>query len=76
MSGGIGEVMETKMIELRQVMGKAEIGTPNVQLQFRIFRTHRIEGNRAISLADWSEDYGWSMWVLVPTIVNDDDLIR
>lgn len=37
-------------------------------LQYRYFRTHRICGNSATELVDFSNDYGWSEWKDVPTV--------
>ncbi len=33
-------------------------------LQYRVFRTHRMEGNHATELVDWAQE--WSPWMDVP----------
>jgi hypothetical protein len=47
-------------------------GEPESVLQYRVFRTQRIVGDHAMWLADWSDDYGWSAWIDVPTERSDD----
>jgi hypothetical protein len=37
-------------------------------LQYRVFRTHKITGDSADKLPDWSLNYGWSEWLDVPEV--------
>jgi hypothetical protein len=37
-------------------------------LQYRYFRTHRLDGNKATPLPESSRDYGWSPWIAVQTV--------
>ena len=62
------------MVEMRWLQRPGPFQQPDSKLvymekvlQYRQFRTHRIEGGKAIELADWSDDYGWSEWIDVPT---------
>ena len=49
----------------------AEVMPGRRVLQFRVFRTYRVEGNHAIGLADWADDYGWSDWQDVPEVAGE-----
>ena len=42
-------------------------------LQYRVFRTHRIDGDHAVKLLSWSDDYGWSDWMDVPEVHEGSD---
>lgn len=37
-------------------------------LQYRVYRMHRMEGTRAVPIADWSDNFGWSEWMDVPEV--------
>lgn len=37
-------------------------------LQYRVFRTHRIEGDIATPIADWAQ--GWSEWMDVEKVIE------